>query len=197
MPLRNFGTSPNLNKHLVDSYLETGQHDRALLDRKEPIIAPGVNIGNSSHIQFIDGETAILHFDYFTGLFTKISLNGEILKTFSAYDDRHKRTYKKIIFDIKKDSRNPNQSGVNIEEYSLWSESTGVEEEGDILALLLLREKATPQKMYVFSADGLLKYVTNLDYFLDNPIVRICLSNGQYFLITQQNQIFMAERRLP
>ncbi len=187
--------SYSLNDALIDSYLESGQYERALLKREKPIAVPGMNIGNSSHIQFVDGGKAILHFDYFTGLFTKVSLNGNILGTFSAYNELQKKAQDKVIIDLKKEYANPTRPGVRIEDFELWSNNPCVEETGDILALLLLRERGTSQRIFVFSADGLLKYVTPLDYFINKPIKSMFVLRSQYFFLTQENQIFMAERR--
>lgn len=77
----------SLSRHLIDVYDENGNYLRTLLKREDKITIPGENIGNCSQIQFFPKEKAILHFNYFTGLFTKISKTGNIEKIFSVFDE--------------------------------------------------------------------------------------------------------------
>jgi len=184
--------SYNLNKILVDCYSAVGEYECALLERQEQIILPGINLGNSSHIQFADEGKAILHFNFFTGVFTKISLSGEIIAVFSAYDKIHKESQNQIIKNIRKPEKKI--QALQIQVFELWADGFCVEETGEILALLLLKEKDAPQKIYVFSPEGLLKYFTQIEFFSNDPIKGMFFWEGQYFFITQQNKIFTAKR---
>lgn len=190
----NIYISYNLNKNLVDSYNPAGEYEYTLLERKEQIVIPGKNLGNSSHIQFSDKGNAILHFNYFTGVFTKVSLGGKILAEFSAYDKIHKKASSRIINDLKKSS--PKIKTLKIEVFELWSDCFCLDDNGEILAVLLLKEKNAPQKIYVFSENGVLKYFIPMKFFVDDPVRKIFFSEGQYFLLTQQNKIYTAQREV-
>ncbi len=183
-----------LSDALIDSYAESGKHERTLLKRDTALVAPGVNVGNSSHIQFVDGGKAILHFDYFSGLFTKVSLNGDVILAFSAYDKRHAIAHDRVVSDMSAQNTKPVRPGVRVEDYELWSASPCCEKNGNILALLLLRDKDTRQLIYLFSPDGLLKDVTPIDFTNDNSIISMFASGERYFFISQENEIFYAER---
>lgn len=180
----------NLNKYLIDSYTINGKYKRHLLKREEPIIIPGKNLGNSSVIQFANKKKAIIHFNYFTGVFTEIWNDGEIKKIFSAYDENHKKAQKKILDSFDKQISNINN--VKIEVFELWADSIAVDEKsGDILALLLIE----PQKIYIFSGDGFLKQIIPVNNFTDKRLSRIFYSENLYYFITEQNEIITAIRR--
>ncbi len=185
----------NLSSHLIDSYFENGDFEKTLLKREAPINVPGVNIGNSSFFQLVDQGESIIHFDYFSGVFTKLSLSGKILVQFSAFDAQHKREQDRILKEVQASAGKQMNPPLRIEVYELWADGYCIDESGDIIALLKITKKEVPKKLFVFSRDGIFKYCNSMPSYLEGPINRFYFSGGRYFFITQQNKIFTARRR--
>jgi len=187
--------SYNLSMNLIDSFLENGDFEKTLLKREAPINVPGVNIGNSSFIQLVDQGESIIHFDYFSGIFTKISLGGKILGQFSAFNVQHKKEHGRILKNVQASVGKQMNPPLRIEVYELWADCFCIEESGDIVALLKVTNKEVPKKMYVFSRNGILKYCNSMPPHIEGPISEFYFSEDRYFFITQQNKIFTMKRR--
>lgn len=91
----------NLSPNLVDLYGADGAYVSHILSREGEISLPGVNLGNSSQIRLFDKGKAILHFDTFRGVFTKVGFDKKIKAVFSAYDSYQNKEVARIMNNIK------------------------------------------------------------------------------------------------
>lgn len=184
----------SLSQHLIDIFNENGEYLRTLLKRENDVIIPGDNIGNCSQIQFYPQETAILHFDYFTGLFTKISKTGKIDKQFSASIPLHNKEVTKIQNDILAKRNEKKANSTSIKEFQLWSRFC-MDEDQNVYVISLLRKKGENQKMYVFSSRGEYLYWINTPRINDIAYADdLYYFQGMYMFKTPDDEMFMIKK---
>ena len=180
----------NISKNLIDEYQETGSFVRTLLKRNDSIKIPGVNIGNSSSIYLSKQNQNIIHFNYFTGIFTIISQSGIIKTKFSAYDSLHQNQMSKILEDINKSEK----PFLSIKEFELWCPFFCVNNQDTIISILRLRNKNEPQKLFVFSKDGIYLYQMNIPFFEKDIIDQIYFYDNTFIFITIDQKIYFSKQ---
>lgn len=190
-PIQNFLLGYSLSSHLIDTYDSVGTYKRNIIKRDDQIIIPGENLGNCSQLIFFKKERAILHFNYFTGVFTKLSLEGKAKKVFSVFEDFHNNEIKNLkkSIDIKE-----NKPGVRVMNFQLWSNCC-IDKDDNIYVFLLLKKKAEKQKLFVFSSEGVFLYWTTIPYFKDTRINKIFCYGDDFFFVTLEEEIIFAKRR--
>ncbi|MHB8094159.1 MAG: 6-bladed beta-propeller [Candidatus Aminicenantales bacterium] len=179
----------SLSAHLVDRYHEDGKFEKTLLLRKDPVRVPGENIGNSSQILFSPGETFLLHFDRFRGVFTRISPEGVGKTEFGSENELHKERVSKYLAAIDKSKPAAPNTSVMISE--LWSDCC-LDDRGRICVYSLLRKKPDPRELYVFSAEGKLLGREVLPTFNDQMIMSLSFIKGRFLFVTSEEKIFTA-----
>jgi len=193
---REFIVAYSLSQHLIDVYNEEGAYLKTLLKREDEVGIPGENIGNCSQIQFVPREDAILHFDYFTGIFTKISTTGNVERQFSVFDALQNREVENVKNDILAKRKAGRPGSTSILEFQLWSRF-GLDGENNIYAFLLLRKKGDPQNMFVFSPRGEFLYRSNPPSFIEGGYVDDLYCFEDLFVFkTPDDDVFMAIKRI-
>lgn len=179
----------NISEHLIDEYQDTGAYIKTLVKRNDSIKIPGVNIGNSSSIYLKKKNQDIIHFNYFTGIFTIISQKGIIKAEFSAYDSMHQNQMSMILSDINKSEK----PILSIRVFELWSPFFCINNEGVLLAILMLKDKNEPQKFFVFSEEGKYLYQMSIPFFEGDIIDQIYFYDNTYIFITTDQKIYFSK----
>ncbi len=185
----------NLSPHLLDVYDSEGKFITNILKRENPVFVPGVNLANSSLISFGDLENSILHFNNFTGAFTRLKIDGENVQSFSAFDKLHQNEVKKLQEEYKEKSKKlmVKEGGVNY--FILWSNFC-IDREGNIYAFLFWKKKEEKQKLFVFSPEGTFLYRTTIPYFKDIPrIDKIYFFGDEFIFVTYNFDIYFAKKK--
>jgi hypothetical protein len=182
----------SLSSHLVDRYDADGKFEKILLLRKEPVRVPGENIGNSSQILFYPGEAYLLHFDFFRGIFTRISPDGEGKIEFGFQNELHKDWVSKSLAGIDKSKTTKPTTKTMV--FHHWSDCC-LDEEGRAYAYSLLRKKPDPRELYVFSAEGKLLGREALLAFYDQMIMSLSFIKGRFLFVTSEEKIFTARSK--
>lgn len=190
---QNFFIAYHLGPHLIDIYDSNGIFLRTLLTRDDPITIPGSNIGNSSLITFSDQDNSTLHFNYFTGVFTKVNNNGSIETAFSAYDEFHNNEVEKLRKSLI-GSKSKTRARVGASIFQLWSNFCQ-DEKRNIYVLPMVKKKGSPQKLFVFSPEGTLLYSTSIPYFKDTRIDEIFCFGKDFVFVTSDWDIYFAKRK--
>ena len=182
----------SLSPNLIDAYDENGRYLRTLLKREDDIMIPGDNIGNCSQIQFCQDKKAILHFDFFKGLFIKVNKSGDVENKFSVYDKLHDKEIR-AIEDMISETRKQAASSVSIKEFQLWSRCC-VDDDNNIYAFSLKKKQAERERMYVFSSKG------DFLYWQDAPdrigdLIEDAYCFGDIFIFkTQNDDLYLAKK---
>jgi len=174
----------SLSPNLIDAYDENGRYLRTLLKREEDIMIPGDKIGNCSQIQFCRDKKAILHFDFFKGLFIKVNQSGDIENKFSVYDKLHDKEIR-LIEDMMSATRKEAASSVSIKEFQLWSKS-GRDNDDNIYVFLLKKKQPEKEKTYVFSPQGEFLYWQNAPEMIGD-VIEDSYCFGDVFIFKTQN----------
>ena len=177
-----------LGPHLLDMYDSAGAFKRTLLSRKERILVPGANIGNCSQVLSLGTSDEVLYFDHFSGLFTKLDLQGSLKSTFSVFNRAHKDAMSILKKEIAK--KNQEKSPTTAIETSYLYSNACVDEDGHIYTFFLLKKTDEVQKLYVFSSEGDFLYWTSLPFFKDKRIVDIYCFGKIFFFVTGDDEIF-------
>ncbi|MBL7084320.1 MAG: 6-bladed beta-propeller [Candidatus Aminicenantes bacterium] len=187
---QNFFIAYHLSSHLIDIYDSNGIFLRNLLTRSDPITIPGTSIGNSSFITFSGQGNSILHFNYFTGVFTKVNKEGNIEAISSAYDEfggNEVEKLRKSLIESKTRAR------VSASVFQLWSNFCQ-DEMGNMYVLPLVKKKGITQKLFVFSPEGTLLYFTTIPYFKDTRIDKIFCFGKDFIFVTSDWDIYFAKQ---
>lgn len=182
----------NLGPHLIDIYDDNGKYLKTLLKREDEIYIPGDNIGNCSQILFFPKDNAILHFNYFTGLFTKISKTGKVGRHFSVFDALQSKETSKIEEEISA-SRKANKTGVSIKGFQLWSNCC-LDKDYNIYVFLLLKKRTEKQKMFVFSSEGDFLYWENIPYFVNIRVDDLYYFQDSFVFKTSDEEIYFTKK---
>jgi len=188
---QNFFIAYHLSSHLIDIYDSNGIFLRNLLTRSDPITIPGTSIGNSSFITFSYQGNSILHFNYFTGVFTKVNKEGNIEAISSAYDEfgvNEVEKLRKSLIESKTRAR------VSASVFQLWSNFCQ-DEMGNMYVLPLVKKKGITQKLFVFSPEGTLLYFTTIPYFKDTRIDKIFCFGKDFIFVTSDWDIYFAKQK--
>jgi hypothetical protein len=181
-----------LGPHLLDMYDSAGAFKRTLLSRKERILVPGANIGNCSQVLSLGTSDEVLYFDHFSGLFTKLDLQGSLKSTFSVFNRAHKDAMSILKKEIAK--KNQEKSPTTAIETSYLYSNACVDEDGHIYTFFLLKKTDEVQKLYVFSSEGDFLYWTSLPFFKDKRIVDIYCFGKIFFFVTGDDEIFYSRK---
>jgi hypothetical protein len=188
---QNFVIAYHLSSHLIDIYDSNGIFLRNLLTRSDPITIPGNSIGNSSFIAFSEQGNSILHFNYFTGVFTKVNKEGNIEAIYSAYDELGGNEVKKLRRFLK-ESKTRARVGASV--FRLWSNFCQ-DEMGNMYVLPRVKKKESTQKLFVFSPEGTLLYFTTIPYFKGARIDKIFCFGKDFIFVTSDWDIYFAKQK--
>jgi hypothetical protein len=184
----------DISPHLIDVYNDKGQYQRTLVERKEKVTVPGVNIGNSSELLFLHNEDYILHLDYFTGIFTEIETTGKNKRVFSAFDPLvHNQTRK--IKESLLVGGTATGSGLRVNDFQLWSNCCA-DDKSNIYVFLLLNKKDERQKMFVYSLKGKFLYWESVPYFGDKKVISLYFISGLFVFRTMDEDIFFCKKEV-
>lgn len=189
-PDQYFFIAYGLSSHLIDIYDPLGNYQSNVIKRAEPIFIPGQNMGNSSQISLFQKDNTLLHFNNFTGIFTKITQKGRVKKVFSAFDEFHQEKVSRSKKSMK-ERRKEMKPGIRIRTFVDWSNYC-VDEDYNIYIFLLWKKKGELQKMFAFSPDGTLLYCTTIPYFKDTRIDNIFCFGDQFVFVTLEQEIFFS-----
>lgn len=182
----------SLSSHLIDVYDEKGKYQKTLVERKQKVTVPGTYLGNSSELLFFQDENYILHFDHFTGIFTKIAKTGKTEKIFSAFAPLvHNETIK--IKEESSRSKKEAKSGLQIQDFQLWSNCC-FDNNSNIYVFLLLKKKEEQQKMLIFSSEGDFLYWENIPYFVNTKVLSMYCFDDLFMFRTMDEEIFSAKK---
>lgn len=190
---QNFFIAYHLGPHLIDIYNFDGIYQTNLFLRDDPVTIPGVNIGNSSLIAFSNQDDSLLHFNYFTGVFKRITWEGNMENVFSAFDEFRRNEITKLRKSFK-ERKDKVRVRIGAHTYQLWSNFCK-DKKGTIYALPLLKKKGTRQKLFVFSSKGTFLYSTTIPYFKDTRIDKIYCFGEDFIFVTSDWDIYFARKK--
>lgn len=181
-----------LGPNLLDIYYSGGGFKRTLLSRQDRILVPGANIGNCSQVLLLGTRDEVLYFDHFSGLFTKLDLQGSLKSTFSVFNRAHKDAMSILKKEIAK--KNQEKSPTTAIETSYLYSNACADEDGHIYTFFLLKKTDEVQKLYVFSSEGDFLYWTSIPFFKDKTIVDIYCFGKIFFFVTGDDEIFYSRK---
>jgi hypothetical protein len=191
---KSFLVTYKLGPHMLDMYDSGGGFKRTLLSRKEKILIPGANIGNCSQAMLLGTNNEVLHFNHFSGIFSKLDLQGSLKSTFSVLSNAHKDAMSIIKKGIDKKNREKSPT-TEIDTSYLYSNAC-IDEDGYILTFFLLKKPEDLQRLYVFSPTGDFLYSMTVPYFKDTRIVDLYCSREFFFFITENDDIFYSKKEV-
>jgi len=169
-----------------------GEYQKTLLEREEEVFIPGINLGNSSQILFFPDDNYMLHFNYFTGVFKKISKTGKAERIFSVFDSFLRKEISNIKEDIKERRKKSKPNSVSTQSFQLWSDCC-IDENSNIIVFLLLKKKEEHQKMFVFSSEGDFLYWKWFPYIEKSRIDNISYFNDLFIFKTSNDGVFLSK----
>jgi len=191
---KNLYIAYNLSSHLIDIYNDQGKYQKSLLKREDEVFIPGGNLGNSSQILFLPKDNSILHFNYFTGVFTKISKTGRVEKVFSVFDAFQSKETSKIKNDMRKSRKKRKSNSLSIKGFQLWSNCC-IDKNSNIYVFLLWKKKKEQQKMFVFSPEGYFLYCKTIPYFNKTRVNSLFCFQDLFFFTTPNEEIIFTNKK--
>lgn len=189
---KQFFIAYKLSSHLIDLYDYQGNYIRNLLKREEPILVPGQNLGNSSQILFFNKSNKVLHFNYFSGIFTILSKEGEVETVFSSFDKAHTREVTRLKRNLE-EKRRTKKPGIRISDYQIWS-NCWIDKNDIIYVFLMFKNKDELQQMFVFSPEGIFLYRTTIPYFKGIRVDKAFCYGDDFVFISRDQEIFIAKK---
>jgi len=179
----------HLSPSYVDEYNKAGDFKKNLYKRIKPIYIPGKNLANCSHMLVTDGGRTILHFDFFSGIFSKIQMNNSSILQFSTHVDKIEKYISRVNSNIQK-NRNKKHSRVDSVFFHHWSDFC-VDQKGHIYVFSLLSSQEKSPELFVFSTEGDFLYSTIVSYFKGKRIKLFACSADELFVfITEEEELF-------
>lgn len=186
---KNFIVGTDLNE-LVSLFDRDGNYRQAILKRTPPVELPSTGvIGYPAQLAMFKGS--ILHFNMFSGEFTKLKENGNIASIFSGHS-RAKTLEQKIRNDFNAKRSKSGNRRTSIKLYS----SCCIDDKDLIYMIPLVNNKPEEQKMFVFNSNGTLFCQTWPESLSKTFILDFCCDGDNFMLLSYDFDLFRCKRRI-
>ena len=138
-------------------------------------------------------EKSLLHFNCFSGVFTKISNEDGKRINFSVFDKHLNKSITKCYEELKK-RQQQKRPGARVMEINNCSNFC-LDENDNIYVFLLVKKKGTQQKLFVFSKTGDFLYWTQVPYFNSITIKNIFYLEGTFAFLTYAEDLFFTKKK--
>lgn len=185
----------DLSDHLIDIHDAQGNYKSTLLKREEPIIIYRKNIGNESAIGFYNQKKSILHFNRLDGEFIEIYSDGVLGRKFRIQDASLQKIAGELRKNLEKESR-PSNIQSDIISFLLYTNFCVDERDNLYVAKLRSDKDNSGQKIWIFDSEQ--KCHSGLVHLPDGEKVKaLYFGNGQFYLVSDQDKIWVTRRRIP
>lgn len=186
---KGFIVGTDLNE-LVSLFDNDGNYREAILKRTPPVELPSTGIiGYPAQLVMYKGF--ILHFNVFSGEFTKLKENGDIEAIFSGHSGA-KALEQRIRNDFNAKRSKSGNRRTSIKLYS----NCCVDDKNLIYTIPLVNSKPEDQKMLVFNCDGTLFCQTRPKNLSKDYVLDVCCDRDDFIFMSYDFDFFRCKRRI-
>jgi hypothetical protein len=193
-PDSNYIIAYSLSAHLMDVYDAPGNYKTTLLKREDPILVYRKNIGNESAIGFYNQGKTMLHFNRLDGEFIEIYPDGILGRRFRIRDDSLQKIARELRANLEKEARLSSLQ-TDILSFLLYTDFC-VDERGNLYVVQLRAEKNNKvQIIWTFDPEQKCLF-GDISLPGGEKIKALYFWNGQFFLVSDEEKIWVTRRRV-
>ncbi|MGB9864288.1 MAG: 6-bladed beta-propeller [Candidatus Saccharicenans sp.] len=193
-PDTNYIIAYSLSAHLMDVYDAHGNYKTTLLKREDPIMVYRKNIGNESAIGFYNQGKTMLHFNRLDGEFIEIYPDGILGRRFRIQDDSLQKIARELKANLEKEG---SLSSIQTDIISFLLYTNFCVDERDNLYVVQLRsgKDSHSQKIWIFDPEQKC-HSGHISLPGGEKVKALYFWNGQFFLVSDQEKIWVTKRRV-